>query len=104
MESVRRHGQGIYRSVSVRGLEHKGEITTVDGTGAFVDNDGQESIAIVKVCPSNDQGINRSVSVKRLSYRSWVSSYKSWAVSYSLVSYRSKLYYYVVTGLGWLPV
>ena len=40
----------------MRGLEHKGEITTVDGTGAILDSDGQESIAIVKVCPSKRSG------------------------------------------------
>ena len=52
VESVSRHSQGIYHSVSVRGLEHKGEIATVDGSGVFVDSDGQGSIAIGKVCPS----------------------------------------------------
>ena len=38
--------------VSVRGLEHKEEFSTDDGSRAFVDSDGQESIAIGKVCPS----------------------------------------------------
>ena len=51
-ESFRRHGQGIYHSVSVRGLEHKGEFSINDGSRAFVDSDGQGSIAIGKLCPS----------------------------------------------------
>ena len=36
----------------MRGLKHKGEIATVDGSRAFVDIDGQGSIAIGGVCPS----------------------------------------------------
>ena len=50
-ESFRRHGQGIYRSVSVRSLIHKGEFSTKDGSRAFVDSDGHGSIAIGKICP-----------------------------------------------------
>ena len=55
-EYARRNDQGIYRSVSARGLKHKGEIATVAGSRAFVDSDGQGSIAIGKVCPSKRSG------------------------------------------------
>ena len=40
----------------MRGLKHKGQITTVDGSRAFVDSDGQGSIAIGKVCVNTARG------------------------------------------------
>jgi len=52
IESVSRHGQGIYRAVSVRSLKHNGEIATANGSRDVVDSNGQRSISIGKVCPS----------------------------------------------------
>ena len=50
-ESVRRYGQGFYRSVSVKkGLKQRGEIATVGATMAFVDGYGRQNVKCEVKC------------------------------------------------------